>query len=304
MKIEDFNPITLDEVKAVLGEPEGKQGGESVWQCPYCNDSHHDNMRFNAKKGLLWCFADPEHSKEVMREIYAKHHEDDNKNSYTPSKKVEIKNVIPQWELNKERYCEYVLLTQIELFKKQDLLDYIYKKRGLRKETLEMVCWGFDPTENSFTIPICSLKHGCITDFELRKKSDKKEIRRAGGGCATIVGIYGKPKAKTLYITEGMIDGTVLLQWLLEKNQQDFTIYSCSNGVTSLFNCLSEICFSNFKEIKLMLDNDKEGDKWTNKIIEAYPFIQDKRQFLKDKEVKDICDYYNKFVRKELSCQE
>lgn len=287
--------ITLQEVINVLGQPRTKISGEYVWMCPYCKDSHKDNMRFNAEKGLLWCFAEPEHSKEIVKEIYSKRKNENYSSNYVP-KKVEIKNTIPKWELNKNEYLEYMLITNDILVNDENLLEYLYKKRGLRKNTLELVGWGFDNTENFFVIPIFSLKYDCIIDFEVREKCQEKKIRRLGGGCSTIAQIYGCMKAKTLYITEGMIDGAVLLQWLLEKNQKDFTIYSCSHGVSSLYNCLNEICFSNFKEIKLILDNDSEGDKWSEKIVENYPFIQDKRGFLKEKSINDICDYYNKFV--------
>lgn len=288
--------ITLDEVINVLGQPRTKLSGEYVWQCRYCGDSHKDNMRFNEDKGLLWCFADPEHSKEIVKEIYAKRKDEEYKGNYVPIKKVEIKNVIPKWEINKEKYLEYMCLTQDYLLNNDELLEYVYKKRGLTKKALGLLGWGFDHTENCFTIPIFSLKYDCITDFELRQKSDKKEIRRVGGGCSTIAQIYGCRKAKSLFITEGFIDGGVLYQWMSDRGQKDFTIYSCSHGVSSLYNCLNEICFSDFDEIKLILDNDADGDKWTEKIIETFPFIVDKRGFLKNKGVKDICDYYNKFV--------
>ena len=289
--------VTLQEVVSILGEPRTKLGGEWVWQCRYCNDSHRDNMRFNEKKGLLWCFADPDHSKEVIKEIYSKRNNEEYKSNYVP-KEVKLENVVPKWEINADKYCEYMILAQDYLLNNDELLDYIYQKRGLRKNTIDTVGWGYDYTENCFVIPIFSLKNDCITDFELREKSVEKKIRRVGGGCATIAQIYGCKKAKSLYITEGMIDGAVLYQWMCENGCSDFTIYSCSNGVSSLYNCLNEICFANFKEIKLILDNDVDGDKWTVKIIEAFPFIQDKRQFLKAKNVKDICDYYNKFVKR------
>lgn len=288
--------LTLQEVVNILGQPRKKMSGDLVWQCPYCFDSHKDNMRFNEEKGILWCFADPEHSKEIVKEIYAKRKDEEYKGNYVPTKKVEIKNVIPQWEQNKEKYYEYMCLTHDYLMNNQELLGYIYKKRGLRKETLNRVWWGFDYTENCFIIPMVSLKYGTIIDFELREKSSEKKIRRVGGGCSTIVCIYGLDKAKTLYITEGMIDATVLLQWCLEKKQKNFTIYSCSHGVSSLYNCLNEICFSDFDEIKLILDNDDAGSKATNQVIGKYDFIKDKRGFLFKSGCKDICEYYLKYV--------
>lgn len=277
--------LTLYDIKKILGEPTGKLGGEYVWQCPYCMDSHKDNMRFNERKGLLWCFADPEHSKEVLKKING------NKNEYQPVKKTSVPEV-PKWEVMQEKYVEYMTQCQEELLTNQELLDYVYKKRGLSKKVIDWVGLGFDSEAQQFVIPIFGLKEGCsITDFELRAYGDKKVISRVGGGHNTVAMIYGAAKAKTLYFTEGFLDGYALLQFLLDKNQSDFTIYSCSHGAESLLKCLPSVNFSNFEEIKLMLDADEAGDKATKAIIEQYPFIKDSRKFLFDAGVKDIGEW-------------
>ena len=49
--------ITLDLLIKYLGAPERKRGAEYVWQCPYCLDSHKDNLTFNAQKGIVYCFV-------------------------------------------------------------------------------------------------------------------------------------------------------------------------------------------------------------------------------------------------------
>lgn len=277
--------ITLYDIKKILGEPTGKQGGEYVWQCPYCLDSHKDNMRFNERKGLLWCFADPEHSKEVLKQMSG------NKRDYQPVQKTSVPEV-PKWEIMQEKYVEYMEQSIEELMGNQELLDYVYKKRGLTRKIIDLVGLGFDSEAQQFVIPIFGLKEGCkITDFELRAYGDKKVISRVGGGHNTVAMIFGRDKAKTLYFTEGFLDGYALLQYLFDKNQSDFTIYSCSHGAESLLKCLPSVNFSNFEEVKLMLDNDEAGDKATKAIIEQYPFIKDSRKFLVDSGCKDISEW-------------
>ena len=281
-----YDNITLDQVKQILGEPTKKIGAELCFQCPYCMDSHKDNMRFNERKGLLWCFADPEHSKEVLKKMSG------NKNEYQPVQKTSVSEV-PKWEVMQEKYVEYMEQSIEELMSNQELLDYVYKKRGLTRKVIDLVGLGFDSETNQFVIPIFGLKEGCkITDFELRAYGDKKVISRVGGGHNTVAMIFGCDKAKTLYFTEGFLDGYALLQYLLDKNQSDFTIYSCSHGAESLLKCLSSVNFSNFEEVKLMLDNDEAGDKATKAIIENYVFIKDARKFLFDSNCKDFCQWY------------
>ena len=275
--------ITLDQVISILGQPTGKLGGEYVWQCPYCLDSHKDNMRFNERKSLLWCFVDPKHSKEVLKKMNGK------ESDYKPIAKSA--SSVPKWVTMQEKYIEYMAQCQEELLNNQELLDYVYKKRGLSKKVIDLVGLGFDSEANQFVIPIFGLKEDMITDFELRAYGDKKVISRVGGGHNTVAMIYGTDKAKTLYFTEGFLDGYALLQFLLDKNQSDFTIYSCSHGAESLLKCLPSVNFSNFEEAKLMLDADEAGDKATKAILEYYPFIKDSRKFLFDAGVKDIGEF-------------
>ena len=87
------------------------------------------------------------------------------------------------------------------------------------------------------------------------------------------------------------MDSYALLQFMLDKKQTDFTIYSCSHGAESLLKCLPSVNFSNFNEVKLMLDNDEAGDKATKAIIEHYPFIKDSRKFLVDSGCKDVGEF-------------
>lgn len=289
--------ITLEQIKSVCGEPTHKSGNQYTFACPICQryggDKGKNNLQYNEQKQIFKCFADNSHTLEILDIINDKHKQ---KEDY--KQKVVIKQPQKtQWALNKDKYFEYQHLCNSHLLQLPECLGFLFEKRGLTKKTVELVGLGYDHTENKFVIPIYSLKHKTITDFEMRLKDEnKKVINRVGGGCSTIAVIYGLNASDTLYITEGFIDGYVLVQWLLDKGQHDFTVYTPSNGVSSLYNCLPEIKFNNFKKIKMILDNDEAGDNATQKIIDDYPFIIDSRQFLKNKNVKDICDYYNKFV--------
>lgn len=292
--------ITLEQVKAICGEYTNKSGYNYFFQCPICMDSHKDNLVYNSDRQIIKCFANEMHTNEILALINKKFNNKEFSINHRPLPKDNFSIKKPEepfiWDIRKEQYLEYMVLAQNILSNREDLKKYILDKRGLKYNILDLCGIGFDDTENFFTIPIFSLRYDCITDFELRAYGDKKQIRRIGGGCNTIAKIYGKNKSKTLYIVEGFIDGITLTQWLLEKYQTDFTVYSCSNGVSSLINVLDEIFFNNFNEIKLILDNDKAGDKATEEIIKKYPFMKDCRKFLINSNCKDINEYFLKYV--------
>ena len=88
--------ITLDDLIAHCGDYK-RIGQEYVFQCPYCQDTGHDNMMFNPKKGIVWCHADKNHAPQLLREIMKE------KKPQMTNKKLEIK----QWEDNQENYLLY-----------------------------------------------------------------------------------------------------------------------------------------------------------------------------------------------------
>ena len=57
-------------------------------------------------------------------------------------------------------------------------------------------------------------------------------------------------------------------------------------------NVLNRICFANFNEIKLILDTDAPACEITNKIIDKFTFIKDKRAFLFKGGYKDFGEWY------------
>lgn len=276
-----MNKITLDDIIEHIGQPAKKQSGELLWQCPYCMDKGRDNLKYNLQKQVLYCFANDEHSKQILSEINKKKFAD----------KIDVH--IPQYLNKQSEYLSYMLKSNEYLLSNDKALAYLQKTRGINKDTVEKVSMGFDKDNNKWVIPIFAddLIIGFeyrAADFEYKKIWRKKDTKR----CLAI--IYGKEKVDTLYLVEGFLKGYVLLQYLLEKGITDFRICSCSHGVSSLYNCISEIKFSNFNKIKLMLDADKAGDEATEKILNKYPFFVDVRNFLFKTKCKDFDEWYIK----------
>ena len=61
--------INLDLLIKHLGQPERKVYNEYIWQCPMCQDTHRDNLKFNIEKGVLYCFANSNHAREILSNI-------------------------------------------------------------------------------------------------------------------------------------------------------------------------------------------------------------------------------------------
>ena len=64
--------ISLELLIEYLGQPRKKQGDEYIWQCPLCQDRGKDNLKFNVAKGVLYCFADNNHSKTILSDMNKK----------------------------------------------------------------------------------------------------------------------------------------------------------------------------------------------------------------------------------------
>ena len=44
--------LTLENLIEHLGEPVRQRGAEYEWQCPFCQDWHEDNLKFNENKEI------------------------------------------------------------------------------------------------------------------------------------------------------------------------------------------------------------------------------------------------------------
>ena len=314
--------VTLEDVREYLGQQGKKQGNEVSFSCPLCNslgrDRHGDNLKFNTVKNVLYCFCEDSHSKQILSEIMKKKHE---------AKRMENKE-IPAYINRQEEYLYYQILCNKALLGTldKDWLDevnlknmfekgeyefyinlietdnaekarvYLKVQRGINTSTIVLTGLGFDFRARKWIIPIFDMNCN-LTGFRYRGADFKnKKVWTEKGTPKTLARFYGAYTAKTLYIAEGEFDCIVLVQWLLENNQKDFTVVSPSNGASSLISVMNQIKLNNFEKIKLILDNDEAGNKATNEIIEQYPFIVDSRDFLIKSGIKDINDYYLKKV--------
>ena len=313
--------LTLNDIQEYLGQTGKKQGDEIVFGCGICQlsggDVHSDNLKWNTKKNVLYCFKDSEHSKIIMSEIMKKKHE---------AKRMENKE-IPKYVKCQERYIYYQIFCNDMLLGKfnKDLLDemlkigmcdkkeyethikvtntdkplgaleYLYKSRGIGKQAVEECGIGVDFFEHRWVIPIYDMT-SILVGFEFRGLDFKnKQIKKEIGTPTCLARIYGALNSKQAIVVEGLLDGIVLSQ--LAK---DSLILSCSNGVQGTLKCLSQLQFNKYDEIKLILDADNAGSAETEKIISQYPFIKDCRKFLFDSGVKDIGEWYMDKYMKEV----
>lgn len=331
--------ITLEDVIEYLGQPRTKIGGEYIWQCPHCLDKSADNMHFNDKKGILWCFADPTHNKLVLSEIMKKKNE---------SKKMEKINEIPAYIKNQEKYLMYQILCNnallgrldkswLDELDKQDMFEkgeyqyyldlietdkprlareYLEKETGINADTIELTGLGLDFFSNKWVFPIFDMSSNLV-GFEFRYKDLKqKKIWRQQGTPKCMAIVYGN--GKNLYVQEGYKDCYLMIQILKHHNMLDnSTIVTSSNGVAGTLDVMNNIQFSKYDNIYLCLDNDKEKEKiikngkpqdvsrqMTKAIIEKYPFIKDRTPKFTDEELKqgykDIADVWKLKYMKEV----
>ena len=185
--------LTLNDIQEYLGQTGKKEGDEVVFGCSICQlsggDVHSDNLKWNTKKNVLYCFKDSEHSKIIMSEIMKKKHEE-----------KKMSNVeIPKYVRCQERYIYYQLLSndillgkfdknlldemyKMDMFDKkeyethlqvaqtdkpQKALEYLYKSRGIGKQAVEDCGIGIDFYEQRWVIPIYDMSV-TLVGFEYR----------------------------------------------------------------------------------------------------------------------------------------
>lgn len=289
----ELENVTLADIREVLCQNGKKSGSNWVFQCPICRDSSCDNLVVKGNGAYIHCFScsDNEGGKYVLTEI-------ERKRSKEREQNVVVNNT-PRF-LNKslqEKYVEYMCIANEKLLENEELLNLLYEKRGIDRQTVIDCGIGFDETENHWVIPIFSLTYdGLLMGFEYRLKhfgkyANGSKVRRERGYITDICPVWGCKKAKTLILCEGFWDGYALHQILRNSGDDDHAIYSCSNGVSSYVSVLNRICFANFNEVKLILDTDDAGTKITNEIIDKFPFIKDKRAFLFKSDCKDVNEW-------------
>ena len=297
-----YDKPTLAEVRDVLMQNGKKIGANWVFQCPVCQDESCDNLIFEKNANYIKCFScsNNEGGKYVLTEITRKRGEKEREGQQN----VKI-NTTKKFEKESVQidYGEKYLTTNNYLIDNQELLGLLYEKRGIDRQTVIDCGIGFDKDKEEWVLPLISLSYNLkFMGFEYRRKNfdlypkwkegDKQsKVRRDSGYVSDICVVWDFGNKETLYIMEGFWDSYCLHQYLRNKGRADYTVYSCSNGVSSLLNVLSRVDFSNFKKVKLILDADNAGTEVTEKIIEKYPFIKDCRKFLFDSGVKDMNEW-------------
>ena len=307
--------LTLNDIQEYLGQQGKKQGDEIVFGCGICQlsggDVHSDNLKWNTKKNVLYCFKDSEHSKIIMSEIMKKKHE---------AKRMENKE-IPAYIKNQEKYLYYMELCNsallgtltkdwIDAVNEQDMFEageynfyldlinsdkpqkaraYLKEQRGINTSTIEQTGLGFDFKARKWVIPICTKDN--IVGFEYRLADFKnKKIWREKGTPSCLAIVYGTGKKAIIH--EGFMDSFCTVQMLEEKGTlNNYSIFTTSSGVASVLKIIPELQFNKYKNIYLLLDCDNAGDKATQEVIEKYPFIIDIRKMLKDSNCKDVNQY-------------
>ena len=304
--------LTLNDIQEYLGQTGKKQGDEIVFGCGICQlsggDVHSDNLKWNTKKNVLYCFKDSEHSKIILSEIMKKKHE---------AKRMENKE-IPAYIKNQDKYVYYLELCNsallgtltkewIDAVNEQDMFEageynfyldliktdkpqkaraYLKEQRGINTSTISETGLGFDFKARKWVIPICTKDN--IVGFEYRLADFKtKKIWREQGTQSCLAWVYGTGKKALIF--EGFLDAYCALQ--MAKNKDDVTIFSTSQGVSSLTKVISQLQFNKYESITLILDNDEPADKVTKEIIEKFPFIKDGRGFLVASNCKDVNQY-------------
>lgn len=292
--------LTLDILQNCLGEPESQSGDEYIWQCPLCKDTGRDNLKFNAAKGILWCFADESHAPQLLREILKK-----NKN------KICFKHFNNDYE-NTDRYKRFFTIQkQMEfrtymkecneaLQKSLMRVRFLRQKRGLTAVTVKAVKIGIDEYKKCWVIPTFQYsteRSNIILGFEYRPLNLGKDGLKREKGTPTGLAMINsyKPTTEALVIVEGYFDGYALYQHLYKKRQlKYYHIVTPSNGVQSLLKHISQVDFAKYKKFFLYLDNDEEGNKVAAKIIDRYPMFQ---RILTHCGCKDFNEHYLKCIK-------
>lgn len=310
--------LTLNDIQEYLGQTGKKEGDEVVFQCGVCalsgQDKSKNNLKWNTKKNVLYCFKDSEHSRILLSEIMKKKHEE-----------KKMSNVeIPKYVKCQEQYLMYQILCNDALLgnlqkgmldhlndlgmledneydfylnlinsdKPQKARAYLKEQRGINTSTIEQTGLGFDFYARKWVIPIFDMT-STLVGFEYRLADFKtKKIWREKGTPSCLARIWGNGSKALIF--EGFLDSYCAYQ--MAKNKDDVSIFSTSSGVSSLTKVISQLQFNKYESISLILDNDEPADKVTKEIIELYPFIKDGRQFLKDSGCKDV----NQFMMKEV----
>lgn len=290
--------ITIDLLIKHLGQPTKETGGHVYFQCPYCQDSHRDNLIFTPNKqprALLKCFANESHSASVLKDIFS-----ENKGKLTRIEKSFIKHNIEKPMITAERqqkFFFYMLKCNDELLNNEKALKFLFENRGINRDTVEYCGIGIDSVKRRWVFP--TFEYNCkvddlITGFEYRPSDlSKKGLYREKNTptCMAMINSY-TPDRKCLAILEGYLDAYAFAQHLKDKGQLEYYhIATPSNGVSSIIKLIKEIdySFNQYQRVYVYLDSDETSKPKMQEIKELYPDI---KTIIMDCGCKDFNEHY------------
>ena len=164
------------------------------------------------------------------------------------------------------------------LLENDELLNLLYQKRGINKETVYNMNIGFEPHLNKWVFPNYGYRTGDgmeILGYEFRPKDFlKKGLCRSKGTPNNISAVNRYTKdTEILCIVEGFLDAYALWQHLNEHGQSSkYHIVTPTNGINSLPKHIARIEFDKYKKHYLFVDNDEVSRPIADKICAKYPF--------------------------------
>ena len=252
-----------------------KQCDEFIFQCPFCMDTGRDNLKFNERKGVLHCFANPEHSKMIYKKIMS------NPKLRRLSQPTQYEYQDDRNSLSYEEQIGYMLgfdTCNDYLLENEELLNSLYLKRGINKETVYNMNIGFEPHLNKWVFPNYGYRTNAgmeILGYELRPKDfSKKGLCRSKGTPNNLSAVNRYTKdTEILCVVEGFLDAYSLWQHLNEHGQSSkYHIVTPTNGINSLPKHIDRIEFEKYKKHYLFVDNDEVSRPIADKICAKYPF--------------------------------
>ncbi len=289
MKKEELN---LDRLVEVLGDYK-VEGAERVFKCPYCTDTHRDNMKFNVEKKIITCFADSSHSRRFLREMYFKNWNNyKSKKNFTrhiqvkDNKITEPRKIIQLDAARKDLFRKRNYISNQELLRNSEYLQFLLTKRRITKETVQNCKIGLNVKKNRFEFPIFEFNPinsaQTVISFEFRpldlSKNGLYREKNTPTGLAQINSYV--ENTRYLIVIGGFIDGYSLFQWLKEHNkEQYFQIITSTNGENTTLKHLKEYpniedVLKQYEKTYIFLDNDTTGIREALKIKEEFQNVE------------------------------
>lgn len=298
----ETNPITEEEVIAILGNNYKTQGSELVWKCPACpnGDKSGDNLKFNRDKHILKCFA-CDYGTEITGIIARRRYEvERGDGEVTPPPPPPVYNSAPRVEETVEKEKEipqdkldtYYWNCLVNLMQNKDVMRKMYEKHTILPKTAMECFIGYDHIKDMLVFPSRAVGKDPTQSMppdltangaEYREYTGDKKIRRISGYEAKICCVHGTPFCMRGILCEGYKDAYNLYQilQLTDPERLSYTaIFTVQNGTNSInYNgCLQKVNWKRYDEMLLLMDNDAAGDKATEIALGHFNNMRDYRQ--------------------------